>query len=449
MTQHFDIVIVGAGPAGLAAATAASAAGKRIVVLDDNPRAGGQVWRQGPGLAPAPRLSKALHALREAGRVTFMSGARAIASQGGRQLLVETPSGGAWLSYEALILTSGARELLLPFPGWTLPGVTGAGGLQALIKGGVDVRGERIVIAGTGPLLIAALATAREAGASVVAVLEQAPAASLVRFGLALSATPGKLVQAAQLTRGFLGTRYKTGTVVRAVHGDGRVESVEAAGPDGRRLTFACDRVACGFGLVPNVTLAQALGCSLDSAGAVAVDTEQRTSVAAVFAAGECTGIGGMERAVAEGEIAGLVASGQPVPASLLRVRARWHRFAALVARTFALGEAARAWPAPDTLLCRCEDVPFGEVACHPAWREAKLHTRCGMGPCQGRVCGAAARVFFGWSGPAPRPPFIPARIDTLLAGVDRAAPSAEASVDASIQPSAEPAASRPIIEAP
>ena len=449
MTQHFDIVVVGAGPAGLAAATEAAAAGKRIAVLDDNPRAGGQVWRQGPGRVRAPQLSKALHALREAGTITWFHGTRAVASQGERQVLIETPSGGAWLSYDALILANGARELLLPFPGWTLPGVTGAGGLQALIKGGVSVRGERIVIAGTGPLLIAALATARAAGASVVAVLEQAPRAALMRFGLGLSATPGKLVQAAQLTRGFVGTRYLTGAVVRTVRGDGRVESVEAAGPDGTRMTFACDRVACGYGLVPNVTLAQALSCALDTQGAVAVDATQRTSVHAVFAAGECTGIGGMERAATEGAIAGLVASGQAVPASLLRARARWHRFAARVARTFALGDAARTWPAPDTLLCRCEDVPFGEVACHTDWREAKLHTRCGMGPCQGRVCGAAARVFFGWSVPAPRPPFMPARIGTLLAAADSPAPKAEGVGGASPQPGAEPAHSRPIIEAP
>ena len=448
MTQHFDIVIVGAGPAGLAAATAAVAAGKRIAVLDENPRAGGQVWRQGPGRARTPQLSKALHALHEAGRVTLMNGTRAVASQGERQLLIETPNGGAWLSYDALIVANGARELLLPFHGWTLPGVTGAGGLQALIKGGVSVRGERIVIAGTGPLLIAALATARTAGASVVAVLEQAPRAAVMRFGLGLSVTPGKLVQAAQLTRGFVGTRYMTGTVVRAVRGDGRVESVEAAGPDGTRMTFACDRVACGYGLVPNVTLAQALGCVLDIEGAVHVDAMQRTSVPAVFAAGECTGIGGMERAAAEGAIAGLVASGQAVPASLLRARARWHRFAARVSRTFALREAARAWPQPDTLLCRCEDVAFGDVACYTDWREAKLHTRCGMGPCQGRVCGAAARVFFGWAGPAPRPPFMPARIGTLLVAPDGAAPIGEGVAAASTDPGAEPAYSRPIIEA-
>ena len=115
------------------------------------------------------------------------------------------------VSYERLILATGARERLLPFAGWTLPGVTGAGALQALIKGGMPVRGERIVIAGSGPLLIAALDTARKAGARVVAVLEQARALQVTRFGASLLTEPAKLRQAIAMTRGFAGSRYWTG----------------------------------------------------------------------------------------------------------------------------------------------------------------------------------------------------------------------------------------------
>lgn len=419
MKAHYEIVVVGAGPAGLAAARAAGGAGARVAILDDNPRAGGQIWRQGPVFEPAAPLVESLAVLR-ASSVELIAGARVVAALPGRELLVEQASaeaGGAILGYDKLIVASGARELLLPFAGWTLPGVTGAGGLQALIKGGVPVRGERIVIAGSGPLLIAALATAREAGANVLAVVEQASARAVRGFALSLAATPSKLVQAARLTRGFIGVDYLTGGVLRAAHGSSRVEAATIE-IEGRPRVIECDRIACGYGLVPNLTLPLALGCELRD-GAVAVDARQRTSREAVFAAGESTGIGGMELARAEGALAGLAAAGVDEGdrrvAALMREREVWRGFAARVARTFALGDAARALPPDDTVLCRCEDVTLGAARGYADARDAKLQTRCGMGACQGRVCGAAGAALLGWQEAAiPRPPFSPVRIGTL-----------------------------------
>jgi NADPH-dependent 2,4-dienoyl-CoA reductase/sulfur reductase-like enzyme len=345
-----------------------------------------------------------------------------IAPLGLRGLLLESAEhGGVCVTYERLILATGARERLLPFAGWTLPGVTGAGALQALIKGGVPVRGERIVIAGSGPLLIAALATARAAGAQVVAVVEQASAFDVARFGISLLAAPAKLRQAVGMTRGFAGLHYWTGSIVEEAQGDGRVERVTIRrGRDSKRVTLDCDRIACGYGLVPNITLAQALGCAISEAGEIVVDHEQRTSVEGVFAAGECTGIGGAELAGVEGEVAGLLASGGAVAdhAALDAQRARWRRFGRRVETAFALRDAARTPPPDATLLCRCEDVSIGEVRAFADWREAKLHTRCGMGACQGRICGTAANLYFGWQSGAPRPPFSPAQIGTLMAAV-------------------------------
>ncbi|WP_186121840.1 NAD(P)/FAD-dependent oxidoreductase [Burkholderia gladioli] len=421
MKAHYEIVVVGAGPAGLAAARAAAGAGARVAILDDNPRAGGQIWRQGPVFEPAAPLVESLAALR-ASSVELIAGARVVAALPGRELLVEQASaeaGGAILGYDKLIVATGARELLLPFAGWTLPGVTGAGGLQALVKGGVPVRGERIVIAGSGPLLIAALATAREAGANVLAVVEQASARAVRGFALSLAATPSKLVQAARLTRGFIGVDYLTGGVLRAAHGSSRVEAATIE-IEGRPRVIECDRIACGYGLVPNLTLPLALDCELRD-GAVAVDARQRTSREAVFAAGESTGIGGMELARAEGALAGLAAAGVDEGdrrvAALMRKREVWRGFAARVARTFALGDAARALPPDDTVLCRCEDVTLGAARGYADARDAKLQTRCGMGACQGRVCGAAGAALLGWQEAAiPRPPFSPVRIGTLAA---------------------------------
>lgn len=422
MTRHFDVVVIGGGPAGLNAAHAAARNGVSVALLDDNPRAGGQIWRQGPTEPPQAALAALLDALREQRTFTYWPSTRVIAPLAPRGLLLESAEqGGACITYDRLILATGARERLLPFAGWTLPGVTGAGGLQALIKGGMPVRGERIVIAGSGPLLIAALATARAAGARVLAVVEQASALDVARFGASLLAEPAKLRQAVSMTRGFAGVRYWTGSVVRQAHGDGRVQRVTIR-RGAHEVSLECERIACGYGLVPNVTLAQALGCALNDAGEIVADNAQRTSVDGVFAAGECTGIGGAELASVEGEIAGMVAGGAAqAPHALQRQRARWRRFGAQVARAFALRDAARTPPADATLLCRCEDVSIGEVRACADWREAKLQTRCGMGACQGRICGAAANVYFGWPAAAPRPPLVPARIAALMTpGIER-----------------------------
>lgn len=420
MTQHFDVVVVGSGPAGLNAAYAAAREGATVALLDDNPRAGGQIWRQGPGQQPQAPLAALLAVLKELRTLTHWASTRVIAPLDAQGLLLESAErGGVCVTYDRLILATGARERLLPFEGWTLPGVTGAGALQALIKGGMPVRDERIVIAGSGPLLIAALATARSAGARVIAVVEQASAFDVARFGASLLLEPAKLRQALGMTHGFTGLSYRTGSVVQRVHGTGRVERVTIRRGN-EDVTLECDRVACGYGLVPNITLALALGCKIGEAGGIVVDDAQRTSVENVFAAGECTGIGGAELAAVEGEIAGLVARrAVPVDIQSLSVlqsrRARWGRFAQRVERAFALQNAARTVPADATLLCRCEDVSIGEVRACASWRDAKLHTRCGMGACQGRICGSAASLYFGWPAAVPRPPFNPAQIATLM----------------------------------
>ena len=419
---NYDVVVIGAGPAGLHAAAVALRHGVRVALIDDNPRPGGQIWRQGPAFDAAKPLKSWLDEHAQRGNLTLIGGARVVAVTGDRRLLIERELDAPpiQVQYERLILATGAREKLLPFDGWTLPGVTGAGGLQALIKGGIDVRGERIVVAGSGPLLLASAATAIERGANVVGVIEQAPLARVLRFGASLVATPDKLMQAAKLMRTLTFARYRVDAVVSAAQGSAQVESVTVRA-GGREQQILCDRLAIGYGLVPNVTLAQALGCKVDAQRGIAVDDLQRTSVAAVFAAGECTGIGGMELASAEGALAAYAALDiDDAGVSAERhARTRWRRFAARLDAAFELGDAARALASKDTILCRCEDVTVGAVAIHANWRDAKLHTRCGMGACQGRVCGAAAATLFDWDVPPPRPPFSPARIETLMATGD------------------------------
>ncbi len=420
--MNVDVLVIGAGPAGLHAAQAAAEHGATVGVLDDNPAPGGQIWRQGPGHWPAGQARALLRALTAHTQVTWLSNARIAQTLSTNTLLVEANGHGLTVNYRQLIIATGARERLLPFPGWTLPGVTGAGGLQALIKGGMPVHHERIVIAGSGPLLWATAATARAHGAHIVALVEQAPPKAINRFVRSLTRTPAKLLQAARLRAGLWTTPYLLGAYVTEAIGSGRVRQVRVRQHNGDQLLFDCDRLACAYGLLPNPGIAAALGCRVDLPEGVATimaDTWQATSMPNIFAAGECTGVGGLELAAVEGRIAALAALGKYTQATALFARrARYQRFAQRMHAAFSLNSALRGLATADTLFCRCEDVPYRDMARHHSWRDAKLHTRCGMGPCQGKVCGAAAAFCFGWQPSddlTPRPPFAPTRIATLL----------------------------------
>ena len=410
-----EVLVIGGGPAGMAAAQAAASAGASVVLLDDNPALGGQIWRGGPQ-ADVPAAATALQrGLQACATLRILHGAKVVGVWDAHSLLVETAAGAVRLHWQQLILCSGARERLLPFPGWTLPGVTGAGGLQALIKGGLPVAGQRVVIAGSGPLLFAVAATARKAGARVLRVAEQASLAQLSAFARKLPLWPSKLVQAVQLRD----ASYRTSSRVVSAQGAGRVQAVTLQ-QGGRTQTLDCDRVAVGYGLVPNTRLAAALGCALqldDGVPAIQVDGLQATSVPGIYAAGECTGIGGCERALAQGRIAGHAAVGDTQCArSFDKERAYWSAFAAHVQRCFALDASLRQLPQADTIVCRCEDVRHGALQGFGNWTEAKILSRCGMGACQGAVCGTAAQFLYGWDLPAPRLPFAPARLGTLAA---------------------------------
>ncbi|MFC3107608.1 FAD-dependent oxidoreductase [Undibacterium arcticum] len=425
MRKQFDVLVIGAGPAGLAAAHSAAASGLQIGIVDDNPLAGGQIWRGGPQHSGDARAASLWSALRRAPNVQFLLQTRVLYPSGPNTLRVETSDSSANLRYERLVLATGARERLLPFPGWTLPGVTGAGGLQALVKGGLPVTGKRVLVAGSGPLLLAVAATLRERGAEVVAIVEQAPLHRLARFALALLATPGKLKQALQLRSQLKGIPYFTNAYVTAAQGDTRLEQAEIA-LGGKRRLLDCDVLACGYGLLPNLELASALGCTTEhkvagagagaEAEAVIVDRWQQSSQPDIFCAGEGTGIGGVDLALAEGSIAGLAAVGDLSPAArYLAERARGQAFAARLAKTFVLRPELRHLCDAQTIVCRCEDVRHGALARHSSWRSAKLHTRCGMGPCQGRICGGATAVLYGWTQDSVRLPLSPARISSIM----------------------------------
>ena len=396
-----DLLIVGAGPAGLAAASEASRHLDRVVVLDDNPSPGGQIWRGG---------SREGATYIEAASAEILSGASVIGApdpgavaRGANTRRARNQNSGNY-SWPPARASDFCRSR-----GWTLPTVLGAGGLQAMVRSGFPVAGRKVVVAGSGPLLLAVAAHLREDGARVSMIAEQTPKTRLARFGASLVPNPAKLSQAVALRWALRGTRY--------VNGCWPVKATESSvwlRTGNRTWEEPCDLLACGFGLVPNLELPWLLGCATKS-GFVKVDEWQRTNLPDVYAAGEITGIGGVDLAITEGRIAGLAAAEcRDEARALIRARARGRRFQAALEQAFALRRELRELASDDTVVCRCEDVRAGQLRGHNSWRAAKLHTRCGMGPCQGRVCGAATDFLYGWGPAASRPPIFASRVESL-----------------------------------
>src|SRR5580704_11180988 len=205
--QHFDVLVVGGGPAGMAAAASAAECGARVGIVDDNPRLGGQIWRGESGDQQNAEAANWAERVRISG-VTVLCGLRVVHQPEAGVLLAENLDGFCELKYEKLVLATGARERFLPFPGWTLPNVMGAGGLQAMVKCGLPIRGKRVIIAGTGPLLLAVAAYLRQHGAEIAVICEQASWGSLAKFGVALFNWPAKMLQALHLKREIAGVPF-------------------------------------------------------------------------------------------------------------------------------------------------------------------------------------------------------------------------------------------------
>jgi D-hydroxyproline dehydrogenase subunit alpha len=412
-TRH--VVVIGGGPAGIAAASAAAESGARVTMMDEGPAPGGQIWR--PAVHPHPPLAAQRWIARlDATHADVLQSTSVVDIERRHDRFVvvaESRGDGREVVADAIVLATGARERFLPFPGWTLPNVVGVGGAQALAKNGASFRDKRVVIAGSGPLLLPVAAYLARGGAKVLAVAEQAPLANVARFAASLWRRPRTLAQAIGLRSAFARTRFSTGTWVAGARGDSTVKEVTLT--DGRSTrTLACDVLCAAFGLVPNTELARLLACDVVG-GAVRTDDAQMTTIADVYCCGEPTGIGGVDLALVEGEIAGFGAAGV-VPSEHLAARRAVHRReAASLERAFALRPELLALADAETIVCRCEDVRWGAIDRRWSARQAKLYTRLGMGACQGRVCGAALECLLGWPADSVRVPTQPARSRTLI----------------------------------
>ncbi|WP_043671802.1 FAD-dependent oxidoreductase [Streptomyces xylophagus] len=460
MTDRPHLAVIGAGPAGLAATVTAAAHGVRVTLLDSAVQAGGQFYRQPAAELHAGR-PQALHhqwrtweRLRDAlarhvaaGRATYLTDHHVwfverrlnqqpgTADRGGPRgaftvhaLLGPEQEAPVEVTADAVLLATGGYEKVLPFPGWTLPGVLTAGGAQAMLKGTLAVSGRTAVVAGTGPLLLPVATGLAAAGVEVAALVESADPRAFLRRTRALAAQPGKVAEGAQYAAQLLRHRVKLltrHTVVEA-HGDERLEAVTVAALDtdgrvrpGTERRIACDTLAVGHGMLPHTDLAETLGCRLDGLH-VQVDDEQRTDVPGIWAAGETTGIGGAALSLAEGHIAGRSAAArltgaEPDPrtwATAAKSRTGLREFFAALDTVYAPPARWTDLVTDDTVVCRCEEVTGGAIREAVARlgagdvRTVKLLTRAAMGWCQGRMCGPAVAGLAGCELTPSRRPF-------------------------------------------
>ena len=417
--RHADVLVVGAGPAGLAAAIGAAKNKCSVIVLDANPTPGGQIWRTSSVSAETEsgkRRTQLLHDFQASGS-ELLSG-RTVIDVPANQVLrtvtdTEYPIRTEDFAWQRLILATGARERFLPFPGWTLPGVFGAGGLQALVRGGLPVRGRRVLLAGSGPLLFAVSRNLKQSGAKIIGIVEQASRPALLKFAASLLRHPAKLLQGAGYGAAGINTPWYLGWWPLRASRTPSGLSVQLTNSR-QTVDVSCDYLACGFHLVPNIELPLLLGCSTRH-GHVHTDALQQTSIANILCAGEPTAIAGLESALVQGTIAGLMAANHRNEAEALsNRRKRESSFGSLLDKAFRLRPELAHLAEPETIVCRCEDVTFAQMKNFSSWTSAKLQTRCGMGACQARICGPIAKELFGWGPASVRPPLYPVPLSTL-----------------------------------
>jgi thioredoxin reductase len=327
MARAYDLAIVGAGPAGQAAAEAAVSAGLAVAVIDEQARPGGQILRQPPDQFTVERwLSgrsyrtlKAKLARFEALSLDWFGRASVIgafpAGDGWTLHLARQQDGGLDLSARRLLIAGGCYDMPLPLSGWTLPGVLSAGAIQAFIKSQQFVPGQRFVLAGTHPLQLLVASQIAAAGGKVEAVLfaqsRRHLAREMGRAPRALWTGANALVMGAAAFRSLRRARVPVifGAPLSAIEGDVHVTSVRWSGS--RSGMAACDTVGLCFGFLPQADLVRAIGADMrwiETTGGYAAchDAWQRSSVEGCYVAGETTGIGGAEVALCEGQLAGI-----------------------------------------------------------------------------------------------------------------------------------------------
>jgi NADPH-dependent 2,4-dienoyl-CoA reductase/sulfur reductase-like enzyme len=421
-------MIIGSGPAGLAAAMEAVKAGASVTLLDENPQPGGQIFRQfnaGFSVTDPQALGheyqRGQKLLAEfapvSKRIEYLNEALVWGIFKDGEVAYQQREDSRSLRYRKLILSVGAYDRPVPFPGWTLPGVFTAGGAQRMVKIQRVLPGENILLVGTGPLQLALANQITDAGGKVAAIVEAGRVENWL--GLAISAW-GQwqlIADAWHYLKGIrkAGISLYRGHIIKEARGDGQVEEAVIAEADsqwrpkpGTQRTLSVDTVCVGYGFVPSVELTQLAQCDhLHDpmlGGWIPVrDEHMETSVPSIYAAGDCSGIGGSLAAIDQGRIAGLAAAQSLGYLSAKTAQERMEfprkRLAGLQRLRRVLDWISMPRPGlyelaqDDTIVCRCEEITLGEIKEALAegatdMNEVKRMTRMGMGNCQGRMCG-------------------------------------------------------------
>ncbi len=408
-----DIAVVGAGPGGMAAAVAARSAGRSVVVLDEQPRPGGQIYRGIENATPALRGvlgtdyaagAAPVDGLRASG-AHYVPGAAVWQITRERELHYLQDGAARRLRAGRVILCMGAIERPMPMPGWTLPGVMTAGAAQILLKSSAVAPAGPVALAGCGPLLYLLAWQLRRAGMPVRAVIDTTDWRAYAR---ALPLLPGALREWRLLAKGMRllaalrgnGTAVYGGAQALAVEGDEAARAIRfIAG--GRAHRVDASLILLHQGVVPNTHASMALRAAhrWDEAQLcwvpVTHETGELAGLPGVFVAGDGAGIIGAQACAVSGRIAGLAAAGNhAAPAEIAALLASLRRTRAArryLDRLFRPLPSLRV-PADDVIVCRCEEVTAGELrrlvraGCEGP-NQMKAFTRCGMGPCQGRQC--------------------------------------------------------------
>jgi len=462
--SEYDLLIVGAGPAGMAAAVTARRHGLSVLVVDDQQAPGGQIWRGVETVAATPRGARLGEAYRIGAERTAAFRACGAIYEPGCQLWQIEPGFRAFLTQDrearviaakAVVLATGAQERPAPFPGWTLPGVLTVGAGQILLKTANQVPAQPVWIAGCGPLPLLYMTQLLAAGGKIAGFLDTTPRG---RLAGALRHLPQALGRIGDLAKGlsWMWSLKRAGVpVIRHVtelvaEGDGRLQTLRYRTEDGGESAVPAEVLLVHEGVVPSIHAPLALGCAVEwrtaqQCYAPVVDTWGETSLPGVFVAGDGAGIGGAAAAELRGALAGLrvavtlgaLKEAENAAAPIRRDLARELALRPFLDAMFAPRPQVFA-PADATIVCRCEEVTAGDIRARaavgrPGPNQLKAFTRAGMGPCQGRQCGYPVMHLVAAAQQRPaadigfmriRPPLKPVTLGEL-ASLDETAPVA------------------------
>lgn len=417
--NRLDLLIVGSGPAGMAAALTGRRHGLEVMVVDDQPKPGGQIWRSVEDAGDRDEIlgaafveGRAIAREFRASGVSYRSGAQLWQIEPGFRAFLTREGASEMVEAEAVILATGAQERPVPFPGWTLPGVLTVGAAQILLKSAGQIPTGPTWIAGSGPLPLLYAVQLLQAGGSLAGYLDTTPRG---QWRSALRHLPAALRGSGDLLKGLgwlARLRRSKVPVISGVReleaiGDGRVTGLRYRTKADVPTKVEADTLLVHEGVVPSIHAPLSMGCAVAWNAAQdcfvpVVDEWGESSQEGLFIAGDGAGIAGAKAAQLRGEMAALrvaaklgFTSGGAALLAAEPVRRALGRELAVRPFLDALFKPRRQVFAPcdETIVCRCEEVTAGEVrrlakVGQPGPNQIKAASRIGMGPCQGRQCG-------------------------------------------------------------